>query len=182
MITALTHKREAFARLYVEHGDASKAYREAFPSSQKWKDESVWQKSSTLLKDVKVQSRVEELKSKRSQKLDISENRVIAEIAAIAFQDIGEVEGEHGGFAGLKALKPATRRAIQSVKFKRYLERKKEGGFEEVEVTEIKMHPKLPALDKICEIKGITKPPIQAGQVNVNINLKGKSDVRVDHR
>lgn len=25
---ALTHKRETFARLYVEHGDASKAYRE----------------------------------------------------------------------------------------------------------------------------------------------------------
>jgi len=174
---ALTHKRETFARLYVERGDASKAYREAFPSSQNWKDKTVWEAASRLLKDSKVLARITELKSKRAQKLDISENRVLAEIASVAFSNVAELEADHGGFAGLKTLKPATQRAIQSVKFKRYLERKTEGGFEEVEITEIKMHPKLPALEKICEIKGITAPPIQQRPVEVTINVTGNADV-----
>jgi translation elongation factor EF-G len=177
----LTQKRETFARLYVEYGDASKAFREAFPASQKWKDNVVWVKASELLKDGKVSVRIEELKKNRAQKLDISENRVLAEIAAIAFQDIGEIEGEHGGFAGLKSLKPATRRAIQSVKFKRYLERTPEGGFEEVEITEIKMHPKLPALERICEIKGITAPKGTDKPVNVTVNVTGNADVHAQH-
>jgi hypothetical protein len=44
------------------------------------------------------------LKKKRVLKLDIRENRIIAEIAAIAFSDVGHLEGENGGFKGLKAL------------------------------------------------------------------------------
>lgn len=176
----LTHKRETFARLYVDHGDASKAYREAFPASRQWKDSAVWSEAEKIKKIPEVSLRIEELKRKRSEKLDISENRVLAEIAAIAFQDIGEIEGEHGGFAGLKSLKPATRRAIQSVKFKRYLERTPEGGFEGVEITEVKMHPKLPALEKICEIKGITAPKNAEKNVTVNVNVNGNADVRAE--
>jgi hypothetical protein len=177
----LTQKRETFARLYVEYGDASKAYREAFPSSRQWKDSAVWKRASEMLKNGEVQGRIEELKKRRAQKLDISENRVLAEIAAIAFQDIGEIEGESGGFAGLKSLMPATRRAIQSVRYKRYLERKPDGEFEAVEITEIKMHPKLPALEKICEIKGITAPPKQDRPVNVTVNVTGNANVHTEH-
>ena len=113
-----------------------------------------------LLNKSYVAERVDKLKKKRAQKIDISENRILAEIASIAFSNIADLESEHVGFAGFKTLKPATQRAIQSVKSKRYLERTVEGGFEEVEIIEIKMHPKMPGLEKICEIKGITAPPI----------------------
>lgn len=179
MAKDLTKKREDFARLYVEHGDASKAYREAFQSSRKWKNESVHRKAAELLKNVKVLARIEELMKKRAQKLDISQNRVLAEIAAIAFQDVGDLENENGTFRGVKNLPPATRKAVKTVKYKRYLERTGPGkeGFEEVEVIELQMHPKLPALEKICEIKGITKLPINQRPVEVNVNVKGKAHV-----
>ena len=116
-------------------------------------------------------------RSKCSQKLDISENRVLAEIASIAFSDVGDLEDNNGHFFGIKQLKPATRRAIQSVKVKRFLERTAEGGFEAVEITEIKFHPKLPALAKICEIKGIIAPPVQQRAVEVTINVTGNADL-----
>lgn len=169
---ALTHKREAFARLYVEHGDASKAYREAFPSSQKWADDAVWQNASKLLKDTKVLPRVEELRKKRALLLDISDARVIAEIAAIAFSDIGQLEGDDGNFRGLRQLDAATRRAVKSVKYKRVIEGKGK-DVQVSQITEIEMHPKLQALNKICEIKGITAPPAQQRPVEVNINITG---------
>lgn len=176
----LTQKRESFARLYVEYGDASKAYREAFPSSHMWKDKTVWEAASRLIKDSKVLARIEELKKSRAQKLDISENRILAEIAAIAFSDVGELEGEQGGFKGLKSLSAATRRAVKSVKFKRYVEGKGEEA-KLVEITHVEMHPKLPALEKICEIKGITAPPKQDRPVNVNVNVTGNANVRTEH-
>lgn len=168
----LTHKRETFARLYVEQGDASKAYREAFPSSQKWKNSSVWESASKLLNDTKVSSRIAELKGKRAQKLDISENRVLAEIAAIAFSDVGELVADGGGFVGIKQLKPAARRAIRSVKYKKFMEDGRAG-----EIISIEFHPKLQALEKICEIKGITAPPVQQRSAEVNINITGNADV-----
>jgi translation elongation factor EF-G len=115
MTTTTEDKRETFSRLYVEHGDASKAYREAFPASQKWKENTLYSSASKLLKDPKVSTRISELKQKRSQKLDISENRVLAEIAAIAFSDVGELSDDKGGFKGLKNLSPAMRRAVKSV-------------------------------------------------------------------
>lgn len=176
----LTQKRETFARLYVEYGDASKAYREAFPASQKWKDAAVHVAASRLLSDAKVSLRIEELKKKRSQKLDISENRVLAEIAAIAFSDVGELADEQGGFKGLKNLNPATRRAVKSVRFKRYIEGKGEEA-QQVEIIQVDMHPKLPALERICEIKGITAPKGTEKPVSVTVNVTGNADVHAQH-
>lgn len=45
-------------------GDQSKAYRKAFPASQKWKDQSVHVKASQLFALDKVQIRVKELQAK----------------------------------------------------------------------------------------------------------------------
>ena len=168
----LTPKQEIFTLEYLVDMNATQSairagYSRKTASSQ----------GERLLRNVEVQSRIGELKRKKAEKLDISENRILAEIASIAFSNIAELEAEHGGFAGLKTLNPATRRAIQSVKFKRYLERTTEGGFEEVEIIEIKMHPKLPALEKICEIKGIIAPPVQQRPVEVIINVTGNADV-----
>ena len=97
-----------------------------------------------MLRNVEVQSRIGELKKKKAEKINISENRILEEIAAIAFSDVGELEGEYGGFIGLKHLKPATRRAIRSIKYKRFIEDGKAG-----EIISIEFHPKLPALEKI---------------------------------
>ncbi len=65
----LTIKQEAFCQAYVKSGDASKSYREVY-STSKMKEKSIWEISSKLLKNIKVATRLKELKSKISEIAD----------------------------------------------------------------------------------------------------------------
>ncbi len=65
MTAKLTPKQEAFARAYVETGNASEAYRMAYPRAKNWKSEAVNVAASRLLANAKVSLRVEELGSSR---------------------------------------------------------------------------------------------------------------------
>ena len=60
----LTTKQEKFVRGLVSGLSQRKAYRAAYPSSEKWKDESVDNKACNLLKVAKVKARYEELREK----------------------------------------------------------------------------------------------------------------------
>lgn len=60
----LTTKQEKFVRGLVSGLSQRKAYRAAYPSSEKWKDESVDNKACNLLKAAKVKARYEELREK----------------------------------------------------------------------------------------------------------------------
>lgn len=104
----LTMKQEAFCLAYLETGNASEAYRRAYPASLKWKDKSVWEKSSVMLSDVNVQSRVAELRAavtkKAVKKLEISkewvlgqlvENVAMAKSAEPVFDNEGNPTGEY---------------------------------------------------------------------------------------
>ena len=64
----LTQAQENFARLYVELGNAAEAYRQAYPKSQKWKDQSVWAKSSALVNSDKVSIRVSKLRHEAKER------------------------------------------------------------------------------------------------------------------
>ena len=57
----LSIKQENFCNYYIECGNASEAYRRAYPSSENWADKTVWERASILLKNNKVLARVEEL-------------------------------------------------------------------------------------------------------------------------
>jgi hypothetical protein len=76
----LTPQREAFARAIAKGGSQAGAYREAFPASKKWKDKSVHERASTLMRDIKVVSRVEELRSKVAAKVVLTVENLIAEL------------------------------------------------------------------------------------------------------
>lgn len=57
----LTPKEEKFARLYVEIGNASEAYRQTFTVGEETKKESVWRNAHEVLKRPDVSSRISEL-------------------------------------------------------------------------------------------------------------------------
>lgn len=57
----MTPRREKFCQIYVECGNASEAYRQAYPKSLSWKEKAVWDSGSKLLKIPEVSQRVEEL-------------------------------------------------------------------------------------------------------------------------
>ena len=54
----LSPKQKSFCEYYIELGNASEAYRKAYPSSLKWKDKTVNEAASRLLKNSKVNTRV----------------------------------------------------------------------------------------------------------------------------
>lgn len=73
----LTPKQETFAQKYVELGNASEAYRTAYPSSRKWKENTVWSASSRLLADSKVSARVKEIQEEVRKNAAISKDEIV---------------------------------------------------------------------------------------------------------
>lgn len=76
----LSAQREAFARAIAKGGTQADAYRDAFPGSKKWKDNSVHIAASRLLADAKVALRVDELRSKAANKVVLTVESLIAEL------------------------------------------------------------------------------------------------------
>jgi hypothetical protein len=86
--------------------------------------------------------------------------RVLEEIARLAFSDIGQVldfSGTHPRLRPACDIPEDARRALTSVKVKRYAEGRGEGAGE-VEVTEIKLWDKLAALEKAGRHLGLFAP------------------------
>ena len=75
----LTIKQEAFARAYVETGNASEAYRRAYDSS-KMKPESVNESASRLLADVKITARLAELREPIMQRHNVTVDSLVFEL------------------------------------------------------------------------------------------------------
>ena len=79
----LTIKQEKFVLEYMKDGNASRAYRETYNTS-KSTDKSVNELSSTLLKNIKVSSRIKELREETTKQgiLSIEERkRILSDIA-----------------------------------------------------------------------------------------------------
>lgn len=66
----LTSKQEKYVNNLVKGMSQRIAYRNAYPSSKKWKDETVDSKASTLLKNEKVKERYKTLIDKVNNKLE----------------------------------------------------------------------------------------------------------------
>lgn len=80
---ALTGKRIAFCQKYDECGNASEAYRFAYPKSLKWKANVVTQRAYELLKNSDVQVMLEEMKGERAKEHEITVESVAKEYAEI---------------------------------------------------------------------------------------------------
>lgn len=81
----LTPQQEKFCTGIACGLSQADAYRKAYPKSLKWKDKTVWEKASVLAGNDKVKARVKELAEKAAAKNEITVERVIGELAKIAF-------------------------------------------------------------------------------------------------
>jgi phage terminase small subunit len=68
----LTSKQEAFARFFVETGNASEAYRRAYQVSEGIKPETVHKRASELLANGEVTGRVSQLQGKAAKRAEIT--------------------------------------------------------------------------------------------------------------
>jgi len=90
-MAGLTEQQEKFCQAYVECGNASEAYRRAYPRAKNWKPESVHRKAHELLGNVKIMSRLDELRRPALKKAEVTAERVVKELARIAFGDKREL-------------------------------------------------------------------------------------------
>ena len=68
----LTDKQEKFAQAVAAGKTYADAYREAYPVSEKWKDESIWCESSKLMADPKVLQRVKQIQEQRAKANEVT--------------------------------------------------------------------------------------------------------------
>lgn len=76
----LTPKQAAFARAYVETGNASEAYRRTYNVREKTKPESVWVKASELLANGKIKVRGAELQETATKRTQLTVERLTLEL------------------------------------------------------------------------------------------------------
>ena len=149
---ALTDRQELFCLEYLADLNATRAAIRAGYSAR-----TADRIGPELLGKTWVRQRIETLFAERASRCGVEADRVVKELAVVAFSDMGEVLD----FAGdsLRLRKPseipeAARRALASVKVRRYTEGTGVAA-QEVETTEFKLHDKMTALTRLAQHLGL---------------------------
>jgi len=144
----LTLKQEKFCLEYVKNGgNASDAYRAAY-NAKKMKPETVNRKAAELLSNGKITARIEDLQKAARKRNEISLDRVLKEIAAIAFVDPSDIWDDDGNMKPIGQIPEHARRAIVG------LEKKVVTGASFEETIKAKLADKNAALDKLMKHLG----------------------------
>ena len=75
----LTPKQERFCQVYIETGNASEAYRQAY-NTAKMKPETVNRTSKQLLDNRKIAARLDELREEHAKRHEITVDTLVAEL------------------------------------------------------------------------------------------------------
>lgn len=77
MAKDLTAKQEKFCQVYVQLGNASEAYRQAYDVSPTTKDSTIWRKAVEVLENGKVSARMAQLQTTLGKRHDISKDKIV---------------------------------------------------------------------------------------------------------
>lgn len=150
----LTPKQEKFANLYVELGNASEAYRQAYDVSKETSDQVVWNESSKLLRSHYVAVRVVELKSELGKQFNITREFIVQGLLDII--NDSEETFDLGKLSGLD--KDETRRFFRMM-------------------NQTKNTDKLRALEQLSKMLGLNAPQEHRHEVrNIDVNIKRERD------
>jgi phage terminase small subunit len=139
-VEGLTAQQERFCLEYVKHGNATEAYRTAFPNS-KAKPEVLHNLASRLVNSGDVQVRIDSMREKVEKKTDMTIERWAQEVTRLSTVDPRKLSHEDGRPKMLHELDEDTAAAIASV----------EVG---VDGIKYKFWPKNNALDMMAKHKG----------------------------
>lgn len=79
----LTPKEEKFARLYVEIGNASEAYRQSYNVGENTKEETTWRNAHAVLTRTNVQARISEIQDQAMAVHKITVESLVGELDEI---------------------------------------------------------------------------------------------------
>lgn len=142
----MTPKQERFCQEYLIDLNATAAAKRA-----EYKDSNIGRQ---LITKNNVRSRIDELMAARSLRTQVTQDRVLEELARIAFIPITQLaswDGESLEPVPSKELNADQAASIKKVKFKRTTIKMKDGGEIETFEVGVDQHDKLSALDKLAK-------------------------------
>ncbi len=170
----LTARQRRFVQEYLKNPNGAQAARAAGFSAKSAKVQ-----AARLLTNDNVSAAIIAGQSARSAEVKIDAARVLRELALVGFSDLGEIldfTGEQPKLKDTATITEAARRAIASIKVRRFTEGHGDEA-REVEVTEFKLWDKLSALEKIAKHLGMLVDRHQhSGTVTVQHDLSRLSD------
>ncbi len=89
-VELMTDKQKVFADEYLIDLNATRAYKVAYPSVKK--DETAASAGNRMLKNVKVEKYIQKRMRERQKRTEITQDRVLNELAAIGFADAAELD------------------------------------------------------------------------------------------
>ncbi len=113
----MTEKQRIFADEYLIDLNATRAYRVAYPSVKK--DETAAAAAARMLRNVKVEIYIQERMQERQKRTEITQDRVLKELAVIAFAkatDYAEVKDGQVIIKDTEELNEQQARAIAGIK------------------------------------------------------------------
>lgn len=113
-MSGLTPQQEKFCQLVASGNTYADAYRESYKVSPKTKDESIWVMSSRIMSDVKVQSRVNELREEHKKRNQATLDEVLGLMANWLRFDPIELIDEYGCVKKMKDLPKDVRQCLSS--------------------------------------------------------------------
>jgi len=156
MTQALTAKQRCFCEEYILDLNAVAAYRRA---GYKANDDAARANASRLLTKANVQSYIQQLQNDRSVRTLITADRVLQEIARVAFANIKQVasfnRNEGVLFKDSAELTDDETAAIAEVSSKKVVRVTDDGGEIETVDLKMKMHNKIAALDLAARHLGL---------------------------
>ena len=155
----LTSKQQIFCKEYLVSNNATEAAIRAGYSGKSAKSQ-----ASRMLTNVNVRAYIDKHQAERAKKLDITADKVLQEIANVAFFDIRNIY-DGSSLKEIADLDENTSRAIAGVKAR--VERGEDGS-NVAEIVEVKSNDKLKALDMLSKHLGLyEKDNAQSNQIAV---------------
>ena len=145
----MTEKQKIFADEYLIDLNATRAYRVAYPSVKK--DETAAQAGSRMLRNVKVAEYIQERMEERQKRTEITQDRVLEELAAIAFARAADFAEVKDGFVIIKDTAGLSEQQIKAIAGI------KEGKFG----IELKLNDKEKALELLGRHLGMFKDKVE---------------------
>jgi phage terminase small subunit len=163
MAEQLTAKQEKFAQKLVEIDNASEAYRQSY-DARNMSDEAVRVEAHRLQQNPNVALRIEKLREYQLKRHQATADRVIAELARLAFLDIRKAFDDEGRLKPIHELDRDTAAAISGLEVETLFEGK--GSDREIigRLHKIKLSDKKGALDSLARHLGL---------FNDSLELKG---------
>ncbi len=109
----MTEKQKIFADEYLIDLNATRAYKVAYPSVKK--DETAAQAGSRMLRNVKVADYIQNRMQERQKRTEITQDRVLEELAAIAFSRATDFAEVRNGRVIIKDTAGLTEEQIKAI-------------------------------------------------------------------